>query len=271
MADDNNNSGKRVSASAKLPSVTPEGTRRIVAALAETAGSASRQRLASKLGVQLTGAMASSLAAAIMYGFIEVGDDEKLVTTDRGETFLSDDVEAVKRASREAVMSTGFGVIIKRLMTRKADAEVVAFRLQEDQDLPEKASKERAKVVVKAATDSGLVTDDRFDAAAIEDTIEIVGEPSAPDAPTTKPAGSKPAAPKPKAEPEKPKGENPATTTSASTAAGKEGRTSKQEPKVPFEGATAPVQVVLNIDASKLSAKEVAEIVRELRGSTPGS
>lgn len=265
--DDNTTNGKsdQTPRKARLPSVDPSGTRRVVSALAELAGPASRQRLASRLGVQLTGHMARSLGSAILYGFIEVGDDDKLVLTDRGAAFLGDDEGTAKAAEREAVMSTGFGAVIKRLATHRADASIVAVRFQEDQGLAEGPATERGKVLVKAARDAGLVANDRFDAAAIEDTIEVVGEPTAPAAPASKPAAAKPAASKPKSEGDKPK-----TTTSATGNAGKEGRTRK-EPDAPFEQATAPVHVVLNIDASKLSASEIAAIVRELRGSGPGS
>lgn len=266
VADDNTSNGKsdQTPRKARLPSVDPSGTRRVVSALAELAGPASRQRLASRLGVQLTGHMARSLASAILYGFIEVGDDDKLVITDRGAAFLGDDEDAAKAAEREAVMSTGFGSVIKRLATHRADASIVAVRFQEDQGLKEGPATERGKVLVKAARDAGLVANDRFDAAAIEDTIEVVGEPTAPAAPVSKPAATK-AAPT-----RKQQGDEPKTTTSATGNAGKEGRTRK-EPEVPFEQSIAPVQVVLNIDASKLSASEIAAIMRELRGSASAS
>jgi hypothetical protein len=252
----------RTPRNAKLPSTTPDGTRKVVAALAELAGPASRERLASRMGVQLTGGVARSLASALLYGFIAVDSDKKLVITDRGLAFLSNDPEAVKHAERQAVMSTGFGVAIKKLTTRKADAEVVAFRLQEDQGIPEASSKDRAQLLVSAATSAGLVTNGNFDGGVIEDTIAVVGEPEVPvlaesratSMPPTSKASLAAAAP----------AKGPKTTTIATGAANEEGR-SREEPDGPFEQAVAPIQVVLQIDASKLDAKQIGEIVRELR------
>lgn len=261
MTNDSNTTEKKreyTPRKAKLPSVAPLGTRRIVSALAELAGPASRERLASRLGVQLTGHMASSLGAALLYGFIEVGEGDKLVTTARGLAFLGEDEAAAKDAEREAVMSTGFGSVIKRLVTRKADAEIVAVRLQEDQGLLQGPATERAKVLVKAAGDAGLVANERFDAAAIEDTIAVIGEPTI-TATAKAPSAAATAAKRNTAPPV----ERPANT---SEAARKEGRT-REKPDVPFEPGATSLQVVLQIDASKLGAKEIAAIVRELRGS----
>jgi hypothetical protein len=251
--------------SAKLPSTTPDGTRKVVAALAELAGPASRERLASRMGVQLTGGVARSLASALLYGFIAVDSDNKLVITDRGLAFLGADAEAVKHAERQAVMSTGFGVVIKKLTTRKADAEVVAFRLQEDQGIPESSSKDRAQVLVSAATSAGLVTNGNFDGGVIEDTIAVVGEPEVP-APTESRTASTPSKSTASLAAATSIAKGPKTNTRATGAATKEGR-SREEPDLPFEQPVAPLQVVLQIDASMLDAGQIGEIVRELRAS----
>jgi hypothetical protein len=211
VADDNSNSDdkQRVPRGAKLPSTSPEGTRKVVAALADGAGPVSRERLASRLNVQLTGGVARALGSAALYGFLRTDSDKKLVITERGLAFLSDDAAQAKQAEREALMSTGFGAVIKKLATRKAAADVVALRLQEDQGLPEAGALDRARLLVTAATDAGLVVDERFNAEAIEDTIDAVGEPAAsqvaaPKAhpkPTTNPAARAPGAATPKRTP----------------------------------------------------------------------
>ena len=82
------------------------------------------------------GDIARRLGSAIRYGFITEDADKKLVVTERGIRFLSDDAQVAKEAERQALMSTPFGVVVKSLSTRKADPAVVAFRLQEDQGSP---------------------------------------------------------------------------------------------------------------------------------------
>ena len=79
-------------------------------------------------------------------------------------------------------MTTSFGPIIKKLMTRQADASIVAVRFQEDQALTEAPAKNRAAILVKAAEEAKLIADGRFDPEAIEETIERVGEVSLDEA-----------------------------------------------------------------------------------------
>ncbi len=263
MADEAKNPEKREQTprKAELPSSTPDSTRRILEKLEEMAGPASRERVASRLGVQLKGRLVSGLHAAQLYGFIEVDGDDKLVLTARGVAYLGDDSEAAKSAEQQAVMATGFGAVVKKLMTHKADPEIVAIRLQEDQGLAVGPATERAKVLVKAAKAAGLVSDDKFDAGAIEDAIAVVGEPAEPapealsttaKAKTGTTSQSKPATPG-----------KPAATTGA--AKGEDGN--QEKPDVPFEALVPPLQVVLHIDASKLGAEEIGAIVRELRAT----
>jgi hypothetical protein len=243
-----------------LPSTPPSGTKRVVTALAELAGPASRERVAGRLNAQLTGRLAAAIASALRYGFMEVTPDEKLVMSDRGHAFIGDDVEPSKQAEREALMSTGFAATIKRLRTYKADEEIVSARLQEDLGLAEATATERAKVLVKGATDAGLVVEGRFNTDAIEDTIEVVGEPQAPT-PTVARLAPKPKADVPKTPPSTPK-----VTSNAGGSPRAEG--GGDHPPAPFpQAAPAPLQIVLQIDASKLGAEEIGAIVRELRAS----
>jgi hypothetical protein len=206
-------------------------------------------------------------------GFIAADADKKLVVTDRGDAFAGSDPDAAKKAAREAIMATSFGLVINRLTRRKADPEVVAFRLQEDQGLDDSAAKDRAKLIVKAAKAAGLVSNGNFDGGVIEDTIAVVGEPSASKA--SEPAAPKPA---PKPQPQAPATDKPAAAAEAapkdtkSAGAGAGGGKAEGKPDAPFQQApTAPLQVVLHIDARKVDAAEIGAIVRELRASVTAS
>ncbi|HEY5196235.1 MAG TPA: hypothetical protein VIJ51_04355 [Solirubrobacteraceae bacterium] len=252
-------------ATVELPSATPESARRVVTALAAHAGPATRERIASRLGTQLAGRLVSSIVAAIRYGFVAETDDGKLEMTDRGHAFIGDDPAAALQAQQHGIMSTGFAATIQQLSTRAVDVDVVAGRLVDDQRLSERSAAERAKVLVKAATAAGIIADGRFDAEGIEDAIEAVGSPSTPDVAVKPRPAPKPVAPR------------PAAGAAAARNGSKEGG-AKTEPPVPFgqaAPAAAAVQVVLQIDASRLTAEEIGAIVRELRAtatvSTSGS
>jgi hypothetical protein len=250
--------GDEMARKADLPSAAPSGTKRVVTALDELAGPASRERVAGRLKAQLTGRLAAAIASALLYGFMEVGEDDKLVMTERGRAFIGDDAAASQQAQREALMSTGFAATINRLRTHKADDEIISARLQEDLGLAEGTASERAKTLVKAATDAGLAVDGRFDAEVIEDTIETLGELETPT-PALKPS------PKPKITTMKTPPTAPQVPTNNGGASAEEGG---EDPPVPFSlAATAPLQVVLHIDASKLDVADIGAIVRELRSS----
>lgn len=241
-----------------VPSTPPSGTKRVVTALADLAGPASRERVAGRLRAQLTGRLAAAIASALLYGFMEVDENEKLVMTGRGHAFIGDDADASTQAQRDAIMSTGFAAVVKRLRTHKADEEVIAARLQEDLGLAEGTANERAKCLAKAAAEAALAVDGRFDAEAIEVTLEKVGEPATPAAGGTRSVE--------KHEPTRAKA--PLTSPKAPTTDGGSAKEGGTPPPVPFaQAATAPLQMVLHIDASKLTAAEIGEIVRELRSS----
>jgi hypothetical protein len=245
----------------ELPAATPESARRVVETLAALAGPATRQRIASRLGAQLAGRLISSIVAAIRYGFVAEAEDGKLTVTDRGHAFIGDEPAAALQAQQHGIMSTGFAATIQQLSTYAVDVDVVAVRLVDDQGLTEKSAAERAKVMVKAATAAQIIADGRFNEEVIEDAIEAVGSPSAPTV-TVKP---KPAAPKAMT----PKPVTPKATAAVSAASGSKEGGAWAEPTVPFERAApaAGLQVVLQIDASKLTAEEIGTIVRELRAT----
>jgi hypothetical protein len=252
----------RTPRSAQLPANAPKATKRIVQALSELAGPASSARLASRLGVQLTGRVATELASAKLYGFIAPDVDDKLIVSERGEAFIGDDEAAAIEAARDGVMSTGFAPIIKKLVTRQADASIVAVRFEEDRGLNAGPAKNRAAILVKASEETKLIAAGRFDAAAIEDTIGRVGEVTQDEAP-----------PKPKPQAAKaPKAENGKGQINSD---GPKAQAAKrQEPKEeigrPFVQAPS-MQVVLQIDASKLTAEEIVTIVTRLKEIDAGS
>ncbi len=256
----------RTPRSAQLPGNAPKATKRIVKTLADLAGPASSARLASRLGVQLTGRVATELASAKQYGFI-AAEGDKLIVTERGETFIGEDEEAALEAARDAVMSTGFAPIVKKLMTRQADTSIVAVRFEEDRALNSGPAKSRAAVLVKAAEETKLISDGRFDAGPIEDTIVRVGEVASEEAPLKSRSVQRPA------------------TTRRERAVVVDAKPSRLEDETrkrdlkQREGSAplvvAPsMQIVLQIDASKLSADEILAIaakLKEVGGSTASS
>ncbi len=251
----------------ELPAATPQAAKRVVTTLAALAGPANRERIASRLEVKLAGRLISAIVAAQLYGFIEENDEGKLVMSDRGYALIGDEEDAAAKAEQHGIMATGFGATIKQMRTHKADVEIVAVRLADDRGLSEGSANERAKVLVKAATDAGLIVNERFNAEVIEDALEAVGEPRAPR--VTVKATSKRGAPK------APARQKAVEDGNGGIATEKEGG-AEMEPTGPFvRAAAAPLQVVLQVDATKLDASKIGEIIQELRAtvvvSTPGS
>jgi hypothetical protein len=117
--------------------------------------------------------------------------------------------------------------------------------------VPEKSGTSVAQALVSAATQAGLITNGSFDAAAIEAVASVM--PTEMPAPTTSVGNGKTTTatrkPKPNVQ-EQPKPKE------------------QPEPEVVVEKGrpfAAGVQVVVNVDASKLTPQQVAELVRELR------
>ena len=250
----------RTPRSAKLPGLPPNTTKKIVVQLAEIAP-VSSARLASHLGVELTGRVATTLAASKLYGFVAANEDNKLVVTERGEAFIGDDEESSLQAARDGVMSTGFAPVIAGSMTKQADPSRIAIRFEEDHGLKAAPAKARAEVLAKAAGEAQLVSNGKFDAAAIEDTIERIGKYEAEAPAPTKAARSTSTA----------KAETKIETPKRETL--KKETPKREERSGPFVGAPS-MQVVLQIDASKLTAQEIVTIagkMKEIGASTSGS
>jgi hypothetical protein len=251
MSEDRESNGREhTPRSVQMPAASPQETLSVVEELAQLAGPASRQRLASRMNVSNTGWFASRVGAAITYGFFATEND-KLVVTPRGEALLAEDDQAVS-AMRQAVMSCGFASVISRLATRRADIEVVALRMEEDLGLKPAPALKRAKVLVKAAEEAQLVSGDKFDAGAIEDAIAEVGEIPLPE-----PRQAPKREVKPRVAAEKP----PAPTKPTENAPAAR----RQEAGSAPLGGAAPLQVTLQIDASKLSAQEIGKLIEQLR------
>jgi hypothetical protein len=237
---------------------SPSDLRPVLEALQSFGGPISKARLASHIGTTRTSSIFKSrLGAAGYYGFITTGAEFNVAITPRGEALLSSDAKAAQAAAREGIMVSGFGAVVRRLVTRDAKETVVATVLADTTDMPEKASETVARILIAACTDSGLITAGRFDAGPIESAMSTVGEISARRQPATRNAAQK----------EK-RSATRAKSPLASVPAAAEPRraevTQAADQSSPFGG----VGVVLQIDASKLSAKEIKELIRELAQTT---
>jgi hypothetical protein len=232
----------------KLPTCTPNDLRPLLEALRSFGGPISKARLATQTRSTVSSSgFKGRLGTAGYYGFVtqQAGTVE---LTDRGETFLSDDSAASRRASQEAVMSTGFAPVIQRQTTRSANADTIAALLAEMASVPERKAKATANELIAACEETGLINDERFDPEPIEAAMSTVGEitvtPAKPSASTRR------AAPKPASNGASGR---PAGAASNSTP-------TPEDPPGPF----GTVSVVIQIDAAKLNAKEIKEIVQEL-------
>jgi hypothetical protein len=195
----------------------------------------------------VSGPFKRRLAAAKYFGIVRK-DGDKLALTERGEAFLEGDDDA----KRSAVMATGFGPIISTFSSKRVNDGAIEARLQDDWQVPEGSAPELRKVLIDSAEDAGLISDSKFDPAAIESV------PAEQVDPPEKPRQER------KAEPE---------GRSTSSSGGRKKSDDTPEPKrtpnrldTP-EPVTPPVQVVLQIDASSLDPAQLAELIREIRKS----
>jgi hypothetical protein len=231
----------------KLPRITLADVRPVVQTLADLNGPASNKLVAGQLRMSADGGQFKTLwGAAGFYGFRQKIADGKFELTDRGQAFVSGDHEAVRRAAREAVMSTGFGPVVNRFSTSPPNQHAIAGVLHEQCEVPENQAEKLAETLIAAATEADLITDGRFDVAAIEETmasVETIAVSSPPKAPTgaarRSPSTSRSRAPDPVA-PE------------------------RARPRSERSGPFGEVSVVIQIDATKLTPQEIKEVVREL-------
>lgn len=272
----------RTSSALKLPKTTFERVREIVDGSRQMNGPASPAVIADLIGKTAKGQNWSDRWSTVQsLGFIAKSGG-KYDITDLGRRFLGDDEEDTKRAMQEALMRTGFGPLIKRFGTGAPNTKAMRNVLAHDYNVPEPAAGKAAELLVTMATECGLIVDGRMKPAEIERAEEAAGDQAAtpPDpSAASKPQPAKPAAPK--AAPAAAKPANASTpSASASTPA-------SPAPAMPPAGSTpAPASngggatsvpfglgptVVLNVDATKLTAAEIGEIVRELRKAASSS
>jgi hypothetical protein len=235
---------KRTPTSSKLPAFSLSDVREIVNALAELAAPSSRERIASHTGKTVSGPFKRRLAAAKYFGFISK-EGTKLAITDRGAAFLTDDVAA----KRSAVMGTGFGPVIQSFSSKLVNPAAIEARLQGDCGVREESAPGLRAVLVSSAEDAGLISGNKFDPEAIESVSdEDVGSVATSTARTTQSAsGSKGDAGK----------EKPAREKKPSSP--------KPDPEAPSSGP--PVQIVLQVDASKMDPTQLAKLITALRQS----
>jgi hypothetical protein len=273
MADNNDTpngdgSPQRTSSSLRLPKVTLDKAREIVDGSCQMSGPASPAVIADQINRTATGQGWSDRWSTVRFlGFIEKGDDGKYDVTELGRRFAGEDEQDAREAAQEALMRTGFGPLIKRFGTGAPNVKAMTNVLSSDYNVPEAAAGKAAELLVEMATECRLVVDGRFKPADIERAEEAAGEAAAsapvPKASPPTPATPRPAAQKPAATGASPKpaaaavvASTPAARTPAPTSEG------RGAAAVPF--GLGPT-VVLNIDATKLTAAEITEIVRELR------
>lgn len=243
----------RTPRSQKLPTCSPNDLRTLLEALTSFGGPISKARLAKQTGSTVASSgFKSKLGAAGYYGFMtqKAGN---LEMTDRGMTFLSDDSVASQKAAQEAVMSTGFAAVIQRQTTRPANAATIAGLLVDTAAVPEKRADATAAELIDVCTETGLIDDGRFDPEPIESAMGAVSEITVTPAPARAQRSTPATRPKP--------------ATNGSKGQGSTGKPKSEvedEPSHPF----APISVVIEIDAAKLSASEIKDIVRELSRPT---
>jgi hypothetical protein len=184
----------------------------------------------------------SKFASAGYYGLIEK-DGDKFKLTARGEAALDGD----DLAKRTAVMATGFGPIIDSLATRPVTPSIIESRMTSDHGATASGAKTSASVLVKSAEDAGLIVNDKFDAQAIEsvDSAEIGPKVAAS-------SGSSSTASK------------PSSIAQKKTTVVKEPKPDPGKPKPPI-GDQTPIQVVVQVDGSKMEPAKIAELVKLLR------
>lgn len=265
MADQEQN-GKReiISRSAKLPQHGFEAIRPVTQALADLVAPSTKERIAEQLGVAAKGRFSGKLATAGYYGFLERTEDSRLRVTERGQAFLGGHPEAERQAKREGVMSTNFGPIIYKLRSYQPKQAVITAWMKDDFGVPAASAEKVAETLVSVSEEAELIDENgRFSASAIEDThAALESSGGLPDDPVATPT------PKPKAATSTQSTSEPAASRTAkrsnATASAQADRSGGQSG--PF--VQAPVQVVVNVDASRLSAEQITDLVRTLQTST---
>jgi len=228
--------------SSRLPAKSLVDSLAIAQALKDYAVPASKPVIASQRGETTSSStFKSKFASAGYYGLIEK-DGDKFKLTARGEAALDGD----EQAKRTAVMATGFGPIIESLSTRPVTPSIIESRLQSDHGATASGAKTSASVLVKSAEDAGLIADGKFDAQAIESVDSAEIGPRAPSKASTSTSSQKD------------------SSTQKKTTVVKDPKPEPVEPKLPIREET-PIQVVVQVDGSKMEPARIAELVKLLR------
>jgi hypothetical protein len=234
---------KRIPRGAKLPVASLADVQPIAQALSELAAPASAARIASQINRTVSGPFKGLLAAAKYFGVIKKEGD-KLVLTERGESFLAGDTAA----KRSAVMGTGFGPIIGSFSSKRVNEAAIEARLQDDWSVPEGSAPDLRKVLVDSAQDAGLIANSKFDPAAIESVPEEdVSSVTKPSSNSTEKSGRN------------------GSSGGSSSSGKKPASGDKERPVDPPQATTSPVQVVVQVDASKLEPEQIGELIRALQ------
>ncbi|HEX4774142.1 MAG TPA: hypothetical protein VH234_01330 [Candidatus Saccharimonadales bacterium] len=152
-----------------LPQLTLSEAEKIASALHDLATAASKEAIASHIGVSPSGGkFKQRVASARYYGLVQGAGNGRLGLTELGGTLFMSDPEAVSNARQDAVMSTNFGPIMHTLRGRDASSSTVGIRLIEDYGIPSKAAGRIADVLLATAIDTGLARNGKFDVTTIE-------------------------------------------------------------------------------------------------------
>ena len=247
MNSNNEPARKRTPFSAKLPQVSLADAVSVADTLADLAAPATPAVIAQQMGTSTSSSgFKTKIAAAGYYGLVEV-DGAKRTLTERGTDITSGDADRVPAAKADAVMSTNFGPILHSLRARVANEAIVSSRLQGDFGVPAASAEYLAGVLIESAEQAGLMTDGRFDAVTIENHASVLPAPTQARPSSPPSSASSITAVKPKTEQ---KGQAPDMRV-------------QEESTGPF--VAPPVQIVLNLDASKLSAEQIATLVKALQ------
>ena len=241
-----NSAKSKTPPSSKLPAKSLADALAIAQALRDYAVPASKAVIAGQRSeTTSSSAFKSKFASAGYYGLIEK-DGDKFKLTARGEAALDGD----EQGKRTAVMATGFGPIIKSLATRPVTPSIIESRLQSDHGATASGAKTSASVLVKSAEDAGLIVNEKFDAQAIEsvNSAEIGPKAASRSSSTASSSASS----------------KQSSSTQKKTTTVKEPKPNPGKPKPPT-GDQVPIQVVVQVDGSKMEPAKIAELVKLLR------
>lgn len=272
------NPPQRTSAALKLPKVTFAKVREIVDGSRQMNGPASPAVIADQINRTAKGQGWSDRWSTVRFlGFIAKIENGKYDVTDLGRHFLGEDEDKSTRAAQEGLMRTGFGPLIKRFNTGVPNVKAMTNVLMSDYGVPAAAAGKAADLLVEMATECKLIVEGRMKPAEIERAEAAAGDQAAtPPDPSAapKPSPAKPAAPKPAtSKPAAAAAARPTDSTSAPPVGAAPTTPPGGSTPAPASdgGGATPVPfglgptVVLNVDATKLTAAEIGEIVRELR------